>query len=377
MQVLLFYLILQILCADEILGRIGHAMKDGYQLFYRHIVLPLLPTLLLVGLSACNMPANSPGASPDLTSLAQTAEFQLTQIAASLAATLNPNITQPAETPTPLILTATPSQKITETLLSSEIPCDRAGPGAILDVTYPDDSRLLPGQPFTKIWRLVNRGSCTWSRDYQAVWFSGDRLGISPSQPLPGKVEPGESVDIPVDMLAPQQPGLYTSYWMLRNPEGKLFGIGPGGNAPFWVRIQVVAVYTSTPSSTPTMTPTPMTLASGRFDLGLGEWIDLDLGEVSSEEGEADIRLIQTEEGSVWVEALESAGMVVFGEAQPSINDCRSAIFSTSRIGVESIPEGTFLCYRTNRGLPGSLRLVSFSQTPLTVRFDFTTWMIP
>ncbi|GAP11314.1 hypothetical protein BECAL_02500 [Bellilinea caldifistulae] len=370
-------MIIQILCAARILGRIGHAMNDGFYLSIRYIIFLFSTLFLMIALAACNIPSGSPAASLDLTALAQTAEIQLTQIAASLAATLNQNVTQPAVTPTPIILTPTPSLQNTGTAFPAEIPCDRAGAGSMLDVTYPDDSRLLPGQQFTKIWRLVNRGSCTWNRNYQVVWFSGDRLGVSPSQPLPGKVEPGESVDIAVDMLAPQQPGLYTSYWMLRNPEGKLFGIGPGGNAPFWARIQVIAIYTSTPTATPTTTPTPITLASGRFDLGLGEWVDLDLGELSGDEEKADIRLIQTDEGSIWVEVFGNAGLMIFGEVQPSVNDCRSAIFSTNRIGVESIPEGTFLCYRTNQGLSGSLRVVSISPSPLTIRFDFLTWAIP
>ncbi|WP_322792359.1 NBR1-Ig-like domain-containing protein [Bellilinea sp.] len=336
----------------------------------------LLPFFILVSLAACNFPLGSPAPFFDPTSFAQTAEFQLTQIAANVATMVGANLTQPAVTPTPIVITLTPSPILSFTAAPPESSCDRAGAGAILDVTYPDDSRLLPGQPFTKIWRLVNRGSCPWNRDYQVVWFSGDRLGTSSSQPLPGKVDPGESVDIAVDMLAPQQPGLYTSYWMLRNPEGKLFGIGPGGNAPFWVRIQVVAVYTPTPTSTPTMTPTPMILASGRFELQPGLGVDLDSGEVTDDEG-VDLRLIQSEEGSFWFEVDENAGLMIFGEVAPSLNDCRSAIFSSTRISVESLSEGLNLCYRTNEGLPGSMRMVSVSQAPLVMRFDFVTWLIP
>jgi len=373
---LLFYLIISILCAGRNLGRIGDAMKEWFHLSFRQSVWLLLPFFLLSGVSACNLPAGRVIPSLDLTSVAQTAESQLTQIAETVAATLDLSITQPAVTPTPIVISVTPASNRTETPLPPEIPCDRAGAGAILDVTYPDDSRLLPGQSFTKIWRLVNRGSCAWNRNYQVVWFSGDRLGLSPSQPLPGRVEPGESVDIAVDMLAPQQPGLYTSYWMLRNPEGKLFGIGPAGNAPFWVRIQVIAAFTPTPTSTPTLTPTPVILASGRFDLALGQGVDLDRGEVTSEEG-VDIRFTQTDEGSTWLEVEEDAGLMIFGEGQPSLNDCRSAIFSTSRIGLQSLSEGTHLCYRTSEGLSGFLRIVTFSQPPLSVRFDFTTWLIP
>lgn len=150
----------------------------------------LLPFFVLVSLAACNFPLGSPTSFFDPTSFAQTAEFQLTQIAANVATMVGANLTQPAVTPTPIVITLTPSPILSFTPAPPEASCDRAGAGAILDVTYPDDSRLLPGQPFTKIWRLVNRGSCPWNRDYQVVWFSGDRLGTSSSQPLPARLTP-------------------------------------------------------------------------------------------------------------------------------------------------------------------------------------------
>lgn len=329
--------------------------------------------LMMLGAEGCVALQSSPTPAFDPTRFARTAEAQLTGIAATLV-NVNASLTQTTVAPFPSSLTVTPEGGRTPTLNDTEIPCNRAGAGTILDVTYPDDSRLLPGQPFTKVWRLVNRGSCTWTRDYQVVWFSGDRLGTSPAQPLPGKVEPAESVDIAVDMIAPQQPGLYTSYWMLRNPEGELFGIGPEGNAPFWVRIQVIAAYTSTPTATPTLTPTPVVAVSGRIDVAVGEGVDLDEGEVTNETG-ADFIITQLNDGSLWIEVVEGGGMMIFGEGQPTLNDCRSAVFSENRIGLEKITETVYFCYLTDEGLSGYLRPISINPQPFTLQFEYVTWL--
>jgi hypothetical protein len=61
----------------------------------------------------------------------------------------------------------------------------------------------------------------------------------TPTQPLGQAVKPGESVDISVALVAPEQPGTYTGEWMLQTPDGRRFGLGNRGLTPFWVRIVV------------------------------------------------------------------------------------------------------------------------------------------
>ncbi len=78
---------------------------------------------------------------------------------------------------------------------------------------------------------------------------------------LQSEVLPGEVVELSVEMVAPFEPGFYQSNWMLQSPEGELFGLGPNGDAPFWVRIEVVGTFTPTiqftQTQTLTVTPTP------------------------------------------------------------------------------------------------------------------------
>ena len=40
-------------------------------------------------------------------------------------------------------------------------------------------------------------------------------------------------------MTAPDKAGHYISYWMLRDPNGNLFGLGPDANWPIYVDINV------------------------------------------------------------------------------------------------------------------------------------------
>jgi hypothetical protein len=155
-----------------------------------------------------------------------------------LAMTLN------APTQTPLPPTPTSIVQITSTPVpaSTALPavtsyCDWVG--FVNDVSIPDGTTLVPAETFTKVWRLKNRGTCTWTPDYMLVYTSGTQMGGTTAVRLPGNVAPGQTVDISVTLTAPAASGHYTGYWILRNPSGALFGSGDKANVPFYVDIQV------------------------------------------------------------------------------------------------------------------------------------------
>jgi len=230
----------------------------------------LLPILLLAGTGACNFPGaqSAPPVSAEATSAYATVNARLTEtgLAAlsspTVAVLVSPTGIQPTRTLT-LALTVSPSAtRPTRTPTQSPEPtaaCNQAAAGSPIDVTIADDTEMLPGESFTKIWRLQNTGSCTWSKNYAARLFSGSRMGAPEIVYLGQEVRPGESVEISVDMAAPQKPGVYQGNWKLQNTEGQLFGIGPNSSAPFWVRIMVLAPPTDTDApatQTPTLTET-------------------------------------------------------------------------------------------------------------------------
>jgi hypothetical protein len=108
----------------------------------------------------------------------------------------------------------------------------------VRDVTIPDGSQLAAGEVFTKVWRLQNRGTCTWTPDYMLVYTSGDAMGSTTAVRLPGYVAPGQMVDVSITLTAPDSAGYHISYWMLRNPSGALFGAGSKANEAFYVQIR-------------------------------------------------------------------------------------------------------------------------------------------
>ena len=162
-------------------------------------------------------------------------------------ATATPKVTGTPPTVTP---TKT-SVPMTGTVPPSS--CDKVQ--FVADVNFPDGTVVQPGGQFTKTWRLKNVGSCAWSKSYQLVFFSGEKMGAASSAAFTKDVAIGETVDISINMTAPTASGTYRGYWMFKNADGALFGIGTQANKPWWVEIKVTGGPTATLGA-PTATAT-------------------------------------------------------------------------------------------------------------------------
>lgn len=349
----------------------------------------LLSGPLLIGLAGCNLPSNAlQTPTLNVTQAYQTVEARLTQAIAltpakstSPSATQGEIATQTSSPPTPRP-SLTPTQPGTTSSTTLPALCDQAAPGIPIDVTIPDGSEMEPGQAFTKIWRLQNVGTCTWTKDYALVWFSGDKLGAPASVPLSGNISPGQTVDLSVDMTAPEKPGTYRGNWKLRNDSGALFGIGPSGDSAFWVEIEVLNLPTSTTTATPpstatpTVTPTVGTQVSGSASLAPGDQLDLDSNQINPGGGE-DLSF-ETRDENLALVPLGSAAIAVFGSGQPSLNDCQTATLSGDPLPVEgNLTSGTYLCYRTNMALPGWALVTGFDPDSAMLNLDIFTWAVP
>jgi hypothetical protein len=185
--------------------------------------------------NACNMPSGGDSG-------VDGSEAMFTKAAETLAA--HQTQTQaagfwPTSTAGPAQATATSSiPTATNTAVPTPATCDWAG--FITDVTIPDGSFMTPGQDFTKVWRLVNWGVCTWTADYELIFVRGHGMNSTASVPLGEVVLPGGTVDVAVDFAAPVEGGEYKGYWMLRNASGIVFGLGSTADQPFWVAIEVI-----------------------------------------------------------------------------------------------------------------------------------------
>ena len=115
--------------------------------------------------------------------------------------------------------------------------CDAAA--FITDITYPDGSLVGRNNSFTKTWRIKNIGTCTWTTSYKLVFVGGEKFGAKNAVALPAVVSPGGSVDLSIQLTAPNQNGKYQGYWKLSNASGILFGFGSSGESSIYVDINV------------------------------------------------------------------------------------------------------------------------------------------
>jgi hypothetical protein len=235
---------------------------------------------------------------------------------------------------------------------------------------------MSPGETFVKTWRLVNAGSCAWSREYAVVYFSGVDMAARREDLLRAPISPGESMDISLDMVAPSDPGSYQGNYKLRGGSGQLFGIGPEGGSPFWVRIVVVAEETLIPT-TSLLTPTP-TIAlfnSGSVTLAIDQSYDLDSSALGLGTGD-DLLLRLTDERLEWV-PLNGARVLVQGALEPGVEDCKYAETSAEPLVLGAELEGSYLCVRTDRGLPARVYLTRILPTAPSIEIKFVVWAVP
>ncbi|RJP54479.1 MAG: hypothetical protein C4583_02400 [Anaerolineaceae bacterium] len=222
-------------------------MKIGKQKF---VGLSLLIVFTLV-LTACGGSSKEPTPTPVDPNL----------IAAQAIATFSMGLTQTAFANPTATFTLTPVPTNTTgatfaplgTSTNAALPTSACDVSAfITDVTVPDGTVMAPGQNFDKTWRIQNSGTCAWTATYKAA-FTGSGNGAlgGVTTPIGKIVNPGDTIDITVEFVAPATAGDYVSWWKLQNDASVFFG------TPFSVAIKVVGAATTpaTPTETPTATP--------------------------------------------------------------------------------------------------------------------------
>jgi hypothetical protein len=93
----------------------------------------------------------------------------------------------------------------------------------LVDLTYPDDTIVLPGQAMEKQWQVQNSGTCDWDARYRLRNINGELLGAAAEIPLyPARA--GATVTLTIMFIAPNEAGTYRSEWQAVSPDGNLFG---------------------------------------------------------------------------------------------------------------------------------------------------------
>ncbi len=187
--------------------------------------LSLALAVLVVAALACNLPQAAPSAEPNaaFTAAALTVAAQLTQVAQTQSApTSAGSLPPPTNTSLPTIAPPPPTIAPPPTLPPTPTQiCDAAA--FVTDVTVPDGTVFAPNTAFVKTWRLKNVGICSWTPSYTIVFDHGDQMSGPSAQALTSNVNPGQTVDLSVNLVSPAVNGSYKGYWKLRNPSGVTF----------------------------------------------------------------------------------------------------------------------------------------------------------
>lgn len=176
----------------------------------------------------------APSATPQATSTqaAATATIsgvQLTELAAVLTESGEETTAEATEATTP---------SITPTANATSSAC--YGARYVYDESYPDGTRVDPGQLMEKTWRLQNVGTCNWTGgEYQLVFISGDRMNGTTPLTINITVLPGNYANFTINFRAPSEPGTYHGDWMFQTVGGDKFGVGPNFDLPIWIEIIV------------------------------------------------------------------------------------------------------------------------------------------
>lgn len=174
-------------------------------------------------------PSATPEATEELPATATVDSVQLTQLAAALAEDTATPTLEPTEAGTP---------EPTNTANPTSTPC--YGARFAYDETYPDDTRVDPGQAIQKTWRLQNIGSCNWvGGEYEMIFVAGDRMGGQTPLTINITVLSGNYANFSINMKAPAEPGTYRGEWMFRTEGGDVFGVGPNFDLPIWIQVIV------------------------------------------------------------------------------------------------------------------------------------------
>lgn len=183
-------------------------------------------------------------------------------IATSVASTVQAQNTQEAElTASAMALAPSPT-----TVFSATPPVTKAPPTApptisgsikrcysaeyVADLSVPDGTIIAPGATFWKRWSVKNTGSCSWNSTYKFVFMDGDILGGAYVYNFPTVAAPDQTVEIPIQLYAPQANGSYAGYWKIQAPDKTIFGVGQY-DMPLSVKI---VVGSGTPENNKTQT---------------------------------------------------------------------------------------------------------------------------
>jgi len=91
------------------------------------------------------------------------------------------------------------------------------------DVTIGEGQSVPPSNEFTKTWAIQNNGHTPWPAGCRLEYINGRKLAGPNSVEVP-ELQAGETTQVSVNMMSPEETGLYESRWSLVTERGAHFG---------------------------------------------------------------------------------------------------------------------------------------------------------
>lgn len=153
-------------------------------------------------------------------------------------------------------VTALPTETFTPEPRPTNAPDCTNKASFVADVTIPDNTQVNAGDPFTKVWRISNTGTCIWASDYTLSHYSEERMGASDSSIPLALTYPGQTLDVSVDLIAPKNPGTHRENFAIKNPAGLIMSIDDDSRLWFIINVVGTVVPTATSAQATTIIPT-------------------------------------------------------------------------------------------------------------------------
>jgi hypothetical protein len=102
-------------------------------------------------------------------------------------------------------------------------------------LNYADRSKVDANSRLRKTWRVKNIGACAWPDGCILMYSSGDKV-FEAREFITRTVNPGEEIDLSIDVTTPARAGRYTTFFRLMTPNGKQ-AFGPH----LWIDVNVHA----------------------------------------------------------------------------------------------------------------------------------------
>lgn len=200
-----------------------------------------LPTLILLAsliLTACGQIDTSltPTVDLDTVRTQAVASYVAGQTQAAKATPVSTFTPAPLPTDTPSTTTATVTRVPQSTCYNLLW---------IKDVTIPDNTKMKPGEKFTKTWQVQNTGGCAWAPGFTFNLIGGEAMSgrsLTLTEPVPV----GAKTELSIDMVAPTgRSGIVAGTWQMFDLDGYRFGDALS------VYIDMGGTATGTPTTSP------------------------------------------------------------------------------------------------------------------------------